>query len=94
MAELTDSITTKVKKIAQQLCKNTQDFDDCVQIGLVRILEMSVEHPVTHVKHTESFYLEGASFKIRDYLKKERLHHEREQSNTIDLWSEDSDESI
>lgn len=78
MANVTGQIIKKVRATAQKLCKNNQDFADCVQEGLTRILELP--HGAT-----ESFYIEAAWYRMRDYLKKERLHHGRESSNTIDL---------
>ena len=74
-------MTKRVREVARKLCWNEQDFDDCVQRGLFKIFKMPTGD-------TEAFYIQGAKFIMRDYLKKVRLYNEREQSNTIDLWSD------
>ncbi len=107
--KITERITKRVREVARKLCRNEKDFDDCVQKGLFKILDLvEEEHLIQEhyrnlleygidvkllnyweVKpYTEAYYIQGAKFKMRDYLKKERLYNEREQSNTIDLWSD------
>lgn len=78
---ITDNILNRIRAVARKLAKHEQDYEDCVQIGRIKVWTMDVGG-------TESFYVHGAKFSIRDYLKKERLHREREQSNTVDLWGD------
>jgi hypothetical protein len=71
MAVVTDNIVKRVTAIARK--KAIHDWEDCLQEGLLKVLEMPEGQK-------ESYYVKGAEFRIRDYLKKERLHKCREIS--------------
>jgi hypothetical protein len=71
MANINNKIRLGVEKIARSLTRNNPDFEDANSEGLVRILEMEDGHK-------DSYYIQAARFRIRDFLKRERLHQSRE----------------
>ena len=81
MAKLTPELDTKIQYIARKHAGTSDFFDDCLQEGRLRVLQIPDGE-------TESYYAQSAEYAIRDYLKKERLHQGREITNTIDEWTD------
>ena len=72
MATLTPELIDKTKRAIRSILKKRQNlFDDALQEGLIRILEMEEGQ-------TDSYYTQGAVYRVRDWLKKENKHQGRE----------------
>ena len=62
---LTMEMMGKIEGIIKQLVKNYDDRQDATQEALVSILE-------AQEGQTESFYVQGAKYRARDWLRRER----------------------
>ena len=64
---LTPDIKRIVEAIAKKIAGGTQDYEDCLQEGLAKVLELPVGGK-------RQFYLTCAKNKMFDYLRKENSY--------------------
>lgn len=81
---ITPSMGKAIMSVANKLTNNSADYDDCILEGNFAIASAPENC-------TESFYIQRASYAMRDFLKRERLHRSRELQ-ILDTLSENTPE--